>query len=148
MKQTPHDKELEANLAKGFLGDDTRDAWEIVAADDIPGIDHARIALRLSEILVEAMAHYGNPVDVGEHLSAVYREAMGRIPCPWPHCGLAPKGEVELTDLRSGNTVLFSPLSVHLIAEHGFFQGRGSRYRMEPAELVRMLDISPENEQE
>ena len=70
---------------------------------------------------------------------------MGRIICPWPHCGLAPKGEVLLTDSRSAKTILFSPLSVHLIAEHGFYQGRGSRYRIEPADLVDILDIAPEN---
>ena len=77
MKQTPDDIELAANLAKGFLGDDTRAAWEIVAADNIPGIDREQIASRLAEILAEAMAHYGNPVEIELNDEAV---DIGPIP--------------------------------------------------------------------
>ncbi len=153
MKQTPYDKQLAANLARGalcrdgFLGTDHREVWEIVAADNAAvsrlGLTHGRIADRLRDILERAMARYGNPADVGEGLTAVYREAMGRIPCPWPHCTLAPKGEVELSD-EAGRTLLFSPLSVHLIAEHGFYQGRGSRYRLEPKDLAAVLGLAQE----
>ena len=67
--------------------------------------------------------------------------ALGRIPSPWPGEGVFPKGEVELSDRRSGHTVRYTPLSVHLIEAHGFYEGRGSRYRLEPSEICRMLGL-------
>lgn len=152
MKQTPYDKQLAANLARGalcrggFLGTDHRDVREIIAVDSAAvnrlGLTHERIADRLGDILERAMGRYGNPADVGDGLTAVYREAMGRIPCPWPHYTLAPKGEVELFEEAGGRTFLFSPLSVHLIGAHGFYQGRGSRYRLEPEELAAVLGMA------
>jgi hypothetical protein len=35
--------------------------------------------------------------------------------------------------------VQWSDLSIHLIGAHGFFEGRGSFFRLEPAELVAIL---------
>jgi len=83
----------------------------------------------------------GRPVVIDDHLSAVFGEAMGRIPCPWGGCGLFAKGEVVLSDSRTGATLRLTPLSVHFVAAHGFYQGRGSPYRLEPARLVEVLDI-------
>lgn len=125
----------------GFLGSDTRPVEEIVATDTavVTGADltHAQIAAELEEIRRKAMASPGAVVDVDGGLHATYGEAMGRIPCPWAD-GMFAKGEIELTD-EAGRTVRFTPLSVHLIETHGFYQGRGSRYRLEPQELIDML---------
>ena len=41
----------------------------------------------------------------------------------------------------NGRYVGETPLSIHLIRAHGFYQGRGSRYRVSPRELVRRLDM-------
>jgi len=95
---------------------------------------------RMNEVLRKAVGAFGAPVKVGDHLTAEYREAMGRIPCPFGD-GVFPKGEVELTDSRSGRTIRMTPLSVHMIGAHRFYQGAGSRYRTEPAELCGILDI-------
>jgi len=92
------------------------------------------------------VAGLGRPVRIGEHLTAVHREAMGRIPSPWPGEGVFPKGDVELTDRRTGRVLRFTPLSIRLIATHGFYEGRGSRYRLEPAELADALGIQPTGE--
>ena len=93
-----------------------------------------------------AEAALGNPVRVGEHVQAVSSGAMGPIPCPWGGCGVFAKGETELTDAVGGKTLRFTPLSVHLIRHHGFYQGKGARYRLEPAELARLLDIPTGND--
>ena len=129
----------------GFLGDDRRGLQEILDADAGAvarlGLTHDRLAGRLGEILEQAVAALGRPVVINDHLSAVFREAMGRIPCPWGGCGLFAKGEVVATDSRTGATLRFTPLSVHFVAAHGFYQGRGSPYRLGPAGLAEMLDI-------
>ncbi len=129
----------------GFLGLDTRALPEIIDADDslvaAMGCSHGQIAAAMRPILDKAMACYGTPVKVGGDLLAVYREAMGRIPCPFGDGELLPKGEVELSDERRGQSVLFTPLSVHLIGEHGFYQGRPSRWRLEPDLLADILNL-------
>lgn len=153
MKLTPQESRITQRMApgalcrEGFLRGDGRDLPEILDADASAvaalHLTHERIARRLEEVLQAAMAHLGAPVRLGEHLTARFRESMGRIPCPWGGCGVFAKGEVELADDRTGRTVCFTPLSVHLVGRHGFYQGRRSRYRLEPAELARLLDIRP-----
>lgn len=130
----------------GFLGTDNRPLEDILDADrsavESLGTTHERIAAGLAAILDAAMAAQGAEVSVGdgENLRAVYLEAMGRIPSPFGD-GVWPKGEVELTDTRTGGKYFFTPLSVNLIAAHGFYQGRGSRYRIEPDAICRILGI-------
>lgn len=154
MKPAPAEQRIVDRMAPGalcrdgFLGGDGRPLGEILATDRAAverlGLTHERIAQRLQEILRAAIAGLGTAVAVGEHLTAQCGESMGRLACPWGGCGVFAKGEVELRD-ADGRTVRFTPLSVHLIARHGFYQGRGSRYRLEPAGLAAMLDLGLEN---
>lgn len=149
MYESPEETRLVDRMAPGvlsrtgFLGDDPRPLGEIIEADNstVEGLEttHEQIAAKLGELLDAAMGTYGAPVEVGDRFRAVYREAKGMIPCPWAGCGRLPKGEAELTDRRTGRVLRFTPLSVHLIAEHGFYEGKGSRYRLEPEELARLL---------
>ncbi|KKM70603.1 hypothetical protein LCGC14_1439100 [marine sediment metagenome] len=151
MKLTPTDKRIMDRMApgalcgEGFLGLDHRDLTEIVQADaaavDSLGLTHEQLGHALEEVRQAATAGLGTPVAVGQGLTAVLREAMGPIACPWGGCGVFDKGEVELTG--GGRRIRFTPLSVHLIFRHGFYQGRGSRYRIAPPELARMLGVTP-----
>jgi hypothetical protein len=151
VKQKEPDKDILERMAagvlcrEGFLGTDARPLAEILNADLETvrrlGVSHEQLAGRLAEILLSATAAMGNPVDVARGLQGLYHEAMGRIPCPCGDGRCFPKGEVELTDLASGRTLRLSPLSVHLIGEHGFYQGRGSRYRIEPDVLCEILKL-------
>ena len=134
-----------ALCAEGFLGDDHRELSEIIDADaatvHAAGLTHEQIATKLAGVIDRAVAELGRPLELSETLTAVWREGMGRIPSPWPGDGVFPKGELELTDRRSDRTVRATRLSVHLIATRGFYQGRGNRYRLEPAELIAMFEL-------
>ena len=129
---------------EGFLGSDRRSLGEILDADraavEALRVTNERLAAKLAGVMEKAMAACGAPIKVNDHLLAVFREAMGRIPSPFGD-GVFAKGEVELTDTRTGQTIRFTPLSVHLIAAHGFYQGIGSRYRIEPATLCRVFEL-------
>ena len=126
----------------GFLGDDPRRIEEVLDADNSAvvglGATHEALAAKLGEIFEKARAGLGTAVPIGGRHVAVHHEAMGRIPCPWGRCGVFPKGEVELTEAATGDALRFTALSVHLVAAHGFYQGRGSRYRLEPAAVARL----------
>ncbi len=154
MKRTPEEERVLERMAPGvlsrhgFLGQDRRSLGEVLAADqaevDRLGLTHEEIAAALRQVLEAARRALGRPVEVRDNLSAVYYEALGRIPSPWPGEGVFPKGEVELKETPSGKTVRFTPLSVHLIETHGFYEGRGSRYRLEPSGVARMLGLTEE----
>lgn len=151
MKRSPELQKVVERMApgvlcrEGFLGDDPRPLEEILDADRSTvvglGLTHEQLARRLQQMLAQAVGEMGRPVAVGGKLTATFHEAMGRIPCPWGRHGTFTKGEVELTDQSTGRTVRFTALSIHLVARHGFYEGRGSRYRLEPDVLARMLDL-------
>jgi len=156
MKLPPAESQVVERMApgvlcrEGFLGDDPRPLPEILDADAAEvarlNVTHQQLARRLAELLDAAMAGMGATVEAGGGLRVRCVESMGRIPCPWGGCGVFAKGEVEVIDADAAVLARFTPLSVHLIGRHGFYQGRGSRYRMEPASLARLLGPEAETE--
>ncbi len=152
MKQSPEEQQATERMQPGvfsrdgFLGSDRRPIGEIIDTDlsALAGaeVTQERVAARMYQVLKKAMVACGGPVKIGDHLTAVFHEAMGRIPSPFGD-GMFPKGEVELGDERTGEKFYFTPLSVHLIAAHAFFQGKGSRYRIDPTTICRLLDVRP-----
>ncbi len=149
MKRSPELAQVVRRLAAGvlsrdgFLGSDPRPLEEILDADRSAlaalGTTAEELAARLSAVLEQARAGLGTPVRIGERLVATHREAMGRIPCPWGGCGVFPKGEVELADTATGERVVLTALGIHMLAAHGFCGGRGTRYRLEPEAVTRLL---------
>jgi hypothetical protein len=149
MKRSPDMVRLEGMLhasklvAGGFLGTDPRPLEEIIADDaaalETAGRTREAVAARMREITDAARPGLETFIPVGRALAARVVEARGAIPCPWAHTGRYLK---TLTDARrtdTGLTARWSDLSVHLIEAHGFFQGRGSVFRLEPANLIAML---------
>jgi hypothetical protein len=153
VKRSPDVKRAAERMAPGvlskhgFLGSDPRRLEDILDADASAvaglGTTHEAIAAELGRSLADAEAATGTSVAVDEHLHAVHTEVMGRIPCPFGRCGTFQKGEANLTDDATGETLRFTALSVHMIGEHGFYEGRGSCYRVEPAAVFRMCRMKP-----
>ncbi|MBN1556819.1 MAG: hypothetical protein JW951_01585 [Lentisphaerae bacterium] len=149
MKRDPERAKLEAVLrasklvAGGFLGNDDRPLDEILA-DDAAALERAgrtrgEVAARMREIGARAREGIETWVPAGGAVEARMIEARGRIPCPWDHPGRYFKTIVEARRTDTGDAARWSDLSVHLIEAHGFFQGRGSPFRLEPRRLVRLL---------
>jgi hypothetical protein len=143
----PIPEELRASIfsSAGFLGSDTRSVEKIVEADIAAlkklGVAKEKLARVLSEVFDKASAAMGKPVDVRDGVVAVYHESRGRIPSPFREDGSFEKGEVVITDTASNEALIITRLSINLIERHDFFQGRGSRYRIDPATAVRALKI-------
>ena len=160
MKKSPEEQRIIERMLPGvfcrdgFLGSDRRSLGEILDADNSKviglGVTHKQIAAVLEGVLDRSVAACGGPADVADGIVAEFHEAMGRIPCPFGD-GVYHKGEVVLTDRSTGRSTNismatniechFTPLSVHMIAEHGFYQGVGSAYRIEPDVICRLLGI-------
>lgn len=151
MKQTPADRERRKMLesskfsAEGFLGTDTRSVEEIIAADgrvlEEADVTTGQIAARLRELYEQARDGYGREVQIGESLIAQFHESMGRVPSPFRGDGVFHKGEAVITDSRTNTTLVVTALGIALIEKHGFFQGMGSRYRIDPAAAIGVLGL-------
>jgi len=149
MKRSPSDDSLRRNLdpsrfaGEGFLGDDSRPVEEIIATDtaalERAGISLEQVVSALRDAWVRGRAGLGAEVDLGRNRVAVYHESMGRIPSPFRGEGVFEKGEVVVIDTLTHDTITLTALGIHLIARHGFFQGIGSRYRIDPLAAARLL---------
>jgi hypothetical protein len=151
VKQSPQLDKVEQNMRPmclcqwGFLGYERRKLIEILTDDqgtvNSLGLSHEVIAQRLRQITEKARDGWGDPVVVDEKFTVEVNEVRGKIPCPWGHPGLYPKTHVKLGKIKSGETLVWSDLAIHLIEEHGFYQGRGSPFRLDPQELKRILEM-------
>jgi len=149
MKQTPADKSLSNRLhaskfsAAGFLGDDPRTIDEIIAADHLllqsTGLTREQLVAGLRRIHDQAKAALGAETEISPQVVAVYYESMGKIPSPFRGEGVFEKGEAVVTDVETGRTLNLTPLGLHLIGKHGFFQGLGCRYRIDPQTAADLL---------
>lgn len=151
MKHAPQYSDLNNNFrpskfsAGGFLGDDARTVEEIISADEYilnkSGIPAEIIADSLSEIYDRAVNSQGQSIVIRPGIFAAYYESRGSIPCPFRGHGAFEKGEVVLSDKNSGKEIIITRLAIHLIKEHKFFQGTGSRFRIDPSTAVEMLGL-------
>ena len=153
MKRAPDEHNLDARLgpskfaAEGFLGTDTRPVEEIIA-DDMRALESTGVA---KSALVESLRNayetardaLGAEVSIRPGVYAVFYESMGRIPSPFRGDGVFPKGEAVITHKQTGAHLIITALGINLIREHDFFQGRGSRFRIEPDQATAMLGLRP-----
>ena len=149
MKRSPEMQRLEEILRSskfamgGFLGPDTRPLEEIVEADTAAvaksGRTLSEIASRMRDITTAARLGQETAVKIDENLEAVTTATRGLIPCPWPHAERFPKTVTTLTRTDTGKSIRWSDLSIHMIEAHGFFEGRGTAFRIEPRDLIDIL---------
>ena len=149
MKESPQQRKLEEILrnsplvAGGFLGDDTRPIDEIITTDthavDQLGYTNQQVADRMEHIRNEGLKGLGNSVSV-DNLEVRVDDNRGLLPSPWPddsHRSTKTITFVKNTD--TNKEIRWSDLSIHLIKEHGFYQGHGSAFRIDPAELISII---------
>lgn len=151
MKQSPEDKILIEKLGpsafsgEGFLGNDKRTPTEIITEDkhalSIKNIGIEKVAELLEDAYNSGIKTLGGEIEISSGITAVYYESMGKIPSPFTGEGTFPKGEVIVKDNVSGKKLILTSLSIHLIRKHGFFQGKGSRYRIEPDDIIEIFKI-------
>lgn len=149
MKHPPETAKLEETLRSsklvsfGFMGSDTRPLAEIIEADaaELAKLNYTvyDIADRMREITDKARTGLGTAVKISDSLEAAASPARGQVPCPWPHAGRFAKTVVTLRRTDGDRHIRWSALNIHLIEAHGFFEGRGAAFRLDPRELVQML---------
>lgn len=151
MKQSPYlaraQKDMQPGVISkiGFLGEDERDLQDILEEDTRTvaalGLTHEQIADFMHEVTRAGRESFGSPVKYNDYLEVMVETSRGRITCPFGHPGMYPKENVQVTNTRTGESIAWTALNEHMIRHHGFYQGKGSPFRVEPEDIVRVLEI-------
>lgn len=154
MKQNPELTKIQIGMqpgkftAQGFLGNDARNLADILALDDTLvkgiGLDHIKIAERLEYFSETGQAGFGSPVVVDDYFEVVVEDHRGGIPCPFRDNHMVEKRNTTLKNLKLNKTIRWSELNIHMIKKHGFYEGKGSFFRVEPALAVEILELGTE----
>jgi hypothetical protein len=154
MKQTPQMTKAQRAMRPGhislpgFMGADARDLSRLLDDDHEAvkrlNLTHAAIARRMQELRRAGEAGLGDFVAVPPCFEVRVDAVRGRLPCPFGERGLHAKTYVTVRNLALGREISYSELGIHLIGVHGFYEGAGSPYRLEPEALATILDIRPE----
>lgn len=127
----------------GFLGNDRRNLADIIADDakvlDKAGVTSAEIAERMQILTDKSWDNFGEPVLVEEVHMVSTDIVRGKLPCPFGHPGIYRKAVTYYTNTKLNITLRWTSLSIHLIKDHGFFEGQGSAFRLDPALLIKAL---------
>ena len=131
----------------GFLGTDRRKLIDILIEDDEAvkrmDLNHQRIAERMIELRDAGMRGLGEFINIEPHYEIRVISVRGKLPCPFGDPGIFPKTNTVVRNTELDREVTFTDLHIHMVGSHGFYEGKGSPFRLEPAELVAVLDIQP-----
>ncbi|MDD5677925.1 MAG: hypothetical protein PHW60_08035 [Kiritimatiellae bacterium] len=151
MKKTDVPNAIEQTLRQasatreGFLGPDSRSLAAILRADDKAvrqrGLTHARIAKQLLALRQAGWKGLGELVSVPPHFEVRVDAARGKLPCPFGDPGSFAKVNTTVCNLERGTEITFTDLNIHLIAIHGFYEGRGAPFRLDPEQLMDTLEM-------
>lgn len=150
MKQTPELDRIQARMQpgvmtlKGFLGNDDRKLSDIIAHDALSlakvKMTNGLVADTLEKLTEKARDIMEIEKIIDGRYKITVRDDRGLIPSPWGD-GLFGKGDSELIDMITGLRFRWNGLTIHMIRNHGFYNGRGSDYRIEPELFQKIVDL-------
>jgi hypothetical protein len=154
MKQTVQMDRIQEKMAPGvitldgFLGSDRRKLVDILIEDDEAvkrsDLNHQQIARRMVELRDAGMQGLGELIDVAPHFEVRVDSVRGKLPCPFGDPGIFPKTNITVRNLRLDREIVYTDLHIHMVGSHGFYEGKGSKFRLEPAALAEILEVQPE----
>ncbi|HJO92568.1 MAG TPA: hypothetical protein QF753_04140 [Victivallales bacterium] len=151
MKQSPRMKAIQENMQpgvitiNGFLGDDKRDLVQILDRDNSIvrelRLTHQMIADCMQEFRDKGEKGLGEFIKVDPYFDVQVISVRGGIRCPFEDRGLVQKDCITVKNLKTEKEINYTDLSIHFIKAHGFYQGMGSLYRLDPEKLVEILEV-------
>ena len=127
----------------GFLGNDERHLHEIIETDSraLEALDLTpeEVAARMQYFTDKSFNEFNEDVLVDEHYLVSTDVVRGKLPCPFSHPGVYRKAITTLTNQKNGIVVRWTSLSIHMVERHGFFEGLGSPFRLDPGVLCKAL---------
>lgn len=128
----------------GFLGEDER-LIEVIAADEVTlkklGITFEQVADRIEYFIIAVNYPTNKPKIVDSIYEVTGTSWRGMQECPWGDRGEYSNMDFQIKNTKTGESILFPGLIVHLIRKHHFFEGKKSSYRVEPKRVIEVLGI-------
>jgi len=150
MKQSPELKKIQDQLKRGaitpegFLGTDKRNLIDILTEDDAQvnrlGLTHEDLAKKMKYLRDEGLKVVEDWTQI-DHFEVLTESMRGKFPCPFGHPGMVDKTNITVVNKKLDKKIFFTDLQIHLIEHHGFYQGKDSSYRLEPKEIVEILEV-------
>lgn len=132
----------------GFFGNEERDLPTLINDQHAQclklGVSYKTIGEAMEKIGRRGLAAFGCTFNLENRFEVIADENRGKIPCPFPHPGVYQKTIYTVKNIRTGKSVRYSELSIHMIREHGFFQGPEAPFYNSPETLVEVLEIEKE----
>lgn len=151
MKQSPHLNRIRRNLApgvitiQGFMGDDSRDLVQILDEDDANvkrmGLTHEMIAAKMRELTEAGKRGLGDFIEVPPCFSVRVDTVRGKLRCPFEDPGLIEKVNTTVRNLNFDEEITYTNMNTHCVEKHGFYQGKGSFFRIDPEKIARILEV-------
>jgi hypothetical protein len=156
MKQSPQLASIQEQMKPGvltlhgFLGTDERNLVDILIADDGEvrrlGLTHEQIGRRMSHFRELGRKGLGEYIPVAPHFDVRVETVRGKLPSPFGGPGLYEKTNTAVRNNRTGEEIVYSDLQIHLVRDHGFYEGEGSPFRLDPERIAAVLEIEPEDQ--
>lgn len=155
MKQTPEYDKIQDQMKPGiialdgFLGEDKRKLIDIIASDNTKvrklNRTHAAIADKMEHFKEKGLAGLGEFVTLDDHFEVRVESVRGLLPSPFGGPGMYGKVNTTVVNKTKGRQIVYTDLHIHFIGDHGFYEGKGSPFRLEPVDLIEILEV-PESE--
>ncbi len=150
IKQLEKDMRPKSLSAAGFLGAHEK-LLEILAADnryvvDELGLSHQQLARHL-----HVMGAIGNWQTAhkqegeaflyhGKRFTVKVAHSRGKQPSPFGD-GTTSGSNATVTNLDSGKKLQYGLLVPYMVERYGFYEGKGTPYRLEPSAVIELLDF-------
>lgn len=130
--------------AHQFLGSDLRSLADIILHDRLLleplGLTNEDLAERM-RYFTEQATESQVPQVVDGKFEVEREEHKGSILCPFADNFQASKSIIRVKNLETDKSVVWSDLNIHLIEEHGFYEGYGAPFRIDPVEYAQVLEV-------
>lgn len=141
--------EVESHV--GFLGPD-ESLLDVMALDNEPvqamGLNHQQLADFLEQATTFAdnrTQQYYQVIEIkGRHYHCSRMGRMGSQSSPFAD-GNSSSTDFSLTNILTGDRIAFSGLLPGMIRKYGFYEGKGTSYRLDPTNIAKTAELIPYN---
>ncbi len=130
----------------GFLGTDERNLIDMLIEDDGTvrrnGLTHEKIAQRMQYFRDKGLDGLGEFLSIDDHFEVRVDSVRGKLPSPFGGPGMYEKVNTTVRNLKKGQEVVYTDLHIHFVKDHGFYEGKGSNFRLEPEILITVLEVA------
>lgn len=148
LEQSMRPKELSQ---AGFLGKDEK-LLDVLAADneyvvDQLGLTHQELARHLHAmgVISRLLGDKAKPAPLefvyqGRRFRVKREDTRGMQPSPFLD-GTRSGSNVEVVNLDNGKKMWYGLLVPFMVERYGFYEGKGTRYRLEPRDVIAVFDF-------